>query len=76
VVVIVGALGTLLLVGGKGGAPWFLYPLTLISFAGWVAGTTDYAQRLLDLSRGECQVALALVVFLVPAIDQAVSKRK
>lgn len=75
VVVVVGALGTMLLVGRHGRPPWFFYPLSLMSFAGWVAGTTDYAQRLLDLSRGECQVALALVVFVVPAIDEALSRR-
>lgn len=65
----------MLLLGRHGRLPWFFYPLSLMSFAGWVAGTTDYAQRLLDLSRGECQVALALVVFVVPAIDEALTRK-
>lgn len=53
---------------------WYFYVLSLVAFFAWALGTTSTGDDLLHLSREESAIALLAGVFLVPMIDEWISR--
>jgi hypothetical protein len=54
--------------------PWF-YGLALVSFAGWALGTSPVGEQMLGITDPDIpKIALAIVIFLVPAFDEVLTR--
>jgi uncharacterized membrane protein YphA (DoxX/SURF4 family) len=73
-ILVVGAFGTVLyLFLGRKSRPYF-YVLALIAYFAWALGTSDFGAELFGLDDNLSRIILAIAVFLIPGIDEAITK--
>lgn len=73
---VVGLLAYLWLRAPKDAPPrWYFYVLGIVSFVGWALSTSTVGADLLHLAGPDVpKVALPIAVFVVPAIDEALTR--
>jgi drug/metabolite transporter (DMT)-like permease len=55
--------------------PGLLTIYTVIAFAAWALGTSPNLQQLIGWPQQTCAVIMGCVAFLLPAVDEAISRR-
>jgi hypothetical protein len=76
---VVGAIGTLVYLWLRKTSPsprWYFYILGMISFVAWAVGTSAPTADLIGIAPDAGTFWLAVAVFLIPGIDEALTKAK
>jgi|GEM_PF-3795796 hypothetical protein len=73
-VVAIALVGSVLYIATRGRQPWYSHFLTLLAAILWIIGTTRYGEELLGLSYASSRILLAMGVFLIPAIDELLTR--
>jgi hypothetical protein len=75
-VLAVALIGTPLYLGRRARVPVYFYVLAEVSLIAWVIATTDFGTELFALSANASRLTLTAAVFLVPGIDELLTRRR
>jgi hypothetical protein len=73
--VIVAMVGTALYLGRQGPKPLYFYVLAELALLAWIVGTTEVGSELLPLRPEAAKLTLAIAVYLIPAVDDTLTRR-
>jgi hypothetical protein len=68
-------IGTALYLGLQGPKPLHFFVLAELALMAWLVGTTEVGSDLLAMPEEAAKLTLAIAVFLIPAIDETLSRR-